>query len=429
MYAIGIDIGTTSICGVVIDADTGEVVCSRTEQNDTFVKTENSWEKIQNVEKIITSAKKILKGFEKYPTAVIGLTGQMHGIVYVDAQGKAVSPLYTWQDSRGNLPYKGMTYAEYLGSCSGYGNVTDFYNQIHGIRPKEAVSYCTIMDYLGMVLCGLKKPYIHITNAASLGCFDLCSKKFSYQTEIDLCDGYQLLGHYHGIPVSAAIGDNQASVFSTLSDEEDILLNIGTGSQVSVISDKIKNGENIETRPYFEGKYLIVGSALCGGRAYRILKDFYQSVLEAAGVNDVDAYGLMAKMLLQEMEADREDALEVDSRFAGTRKEPSIRGTIQGISVDNFTPQNLTKGFLRGMVKELYSMYEGMGEKKKNLVGSGNAIRKNRALVEISEQVFEGHLKIPCHREEAAYGAALYGLLANKNFKNASQVQKIIKYE
>ena len=36
--------------------------------------------------------------------ACIGITGKMHGMLYVDACGEAVSPLYTWQDGRGNLP-------------------------------------------------------------------------------------------------------------------------------------------------------------------------------------------------------------------------------------------------------------------------------------------------------------------------------------
>ena len=44
---------------------------------------------------------------------------------------------------------------------------------------------------------------------------------------------------YKGIPVSVAIGDNQASVFSCLSGEEELLINVGTGSQVSVISENI----------------------------------------------------------------------------------------------------------------------------------------------------------------------------------------------
>ena len=38
MKAIGIDIGTTSVCGVVIDVEKGCVVKSKTENSDAFLK-------------------------------------------------------------------------------------------------------------------------------------------------------------------------------------------------------------------------------------------------------------------------------------------------------------------------------------------------------------------------------------------------------
>jgi len=425
MYAIGIDIGTTSICGVVLDTDTGRVVASRTEMSNAFIATDNPWEKIQDAEKVISIAVDILERFKEYPARVIGLTGQMHGIVYVDEQGRAVSPLYTWQDARGDLPYKGTTYAKHLGTFTGYGNVTDFYNQVNHLRPEAAVSYCTIMDYLGMVLCGRKAPLIHITNAAGLGCYDMANEAFQYPVDLEVTKGFALMGNYKGIPVSVAIGDNQASVFSTLADEEDLLINVGTGSQVSVISDTIRTGENIETRPYFEDKYLIVGAALCGGRAYGVLKNFYGDLLEAAGLENVDVYELM-NGLIAEMQG---SPLVVDTRFAGTRTDPLQRGQIQGIGADTFTPANLTFGVLEGMMAELNAMYLQMDTRRSNIVGSGNGIRRNKTLVRIAENLFGGRLKIPAHTEEAAYGAAMFGLVACGAFDSVSQVRKLIRYE
>lgn len=163
MQAIGIDIGTTSICGVAVDTDNGKIIKSVTKNSDAFIKGCAEWEKIQSVEKIISSAFEIIDSFINKETAVIGVTGQMHGIVYIDKDGNAVSPLYTWQDERGNLEYKDTTYAKYMNSCTGYGNVTDFYNRENGIRPQNAVTYCTIHDYFVMKLCGLKEPIIHTT--------------------------------------------------------------------------------------------------------------------------------------------------------------------------------------------------------------------------------------------------------------------------
>ena len=427
MYAIGIDIGTTSICGVLIDVLDGKIINQKTIVSNAFITTENPWEKIQDVSKIISLAKKILDELLMlYPEVlVIGLTGQMHGIVYVNEKGVAISPLYTWQDERGNLSYEDTTYAAYLGSYSGYGCVTDFYNRINGLRPEEAVSFCTIQDYLGMELCGLKLPVIHSSNVASFGQSDLIF-------EAKVMDKYYIIGEYRGIPVSVAIGDNQASVFSTLADEGGILINVGTGSQITVISKHVINGENIESRPYVEGKYLVVGAALCGGRAYSLLKDFYKEILQTANANTSDVYGFMELLMEKEaVFANRKigNSLQVDTRFAGTRANPGVRGSITGIDEQNFTPGNLTKGVLEGMIEELYQMYQAMNVIRTGIIGSGNGIRKNAKLVKVIEDYFGEKLKIPAHKEEAAYGAALFGLVACGKFRNGAEAQRLINYE
>ncbi len=425
MQIIGIDLGTTSVCGVVIDCETGKVLKSKTVNSDAFIDTPKPFEKIQSPDKIISLAKDILDGFISEDTVSIGVTGQMHGIVYTDKDGKAVSPLYIWQDQRGNEQYRDTTYAKHLGSNTGYGNVTDFYNRINGIRPESALGYSTIHDYLVMQLCGLKKAKVHISDAASFGLFDLESKTFRYDCDIDAVDGYSVAGTYKNIPVSVAIGDNQASVFSTLSGEDGVLLNVGTGSQVSVVSDKIIESENLETRPYFEDKYLIVGAALCGGRAFAVLKDFYKALIGyAAPVCDGDVYKIMDEMVLSATAP-----LTVDTRFSGTRADDSILGSITGISTENFTPQNLTLGVLEGMAEELYALYKEMNITKNSLVGSGNGIRKNKPFIKLSEDRFGATLKIPAHKEEAAFGAALYGAISAKVFSCAREAQKLIKYE
>lgn len=265
MKVIGIDIGTTSICGVVLNAVDGKFLASQTINSDAFISTQNEWEKVQDVDKIIAIATGILNDFlAQFAGEIvgIGLTGQMHGIVYFDKLGKAVSPLFTWQDARGNLPYQGTTYAAHLGSFSGYGNVTDFYNRQNGLVPDNAAGYCTIQDYLGMVICGNKQAIMHTSNAASLGLFDVNACKFDYPCNAQITDKFEIIGHFQGIPVSVAIGDNQASVFATLADENDVLINVGTGSQVSVVSSAAVSASGIESRPYVDGKFIVAGSAL-----------------------------------------------------------------------------------------------------------------------------------------------------------------------
>lgn len=418
MQAIGIDIGTTSICGIALDIKTGEIIKSCTKNSDAFLDSPYEWEKIQDTEKIISIAKEITESLITDETAVIGVTGQMHGILYVDECGKSISPLYTWQDGRGNQPYKNTTYAKFLNSFSGYGSVTDFYNEENGIKPKNAECYCTIHDYFVMTLCGLKKPVIHDTDYKSFG-------SNADKNNVEVVSDYFIAGKYKDIPVSVAIGDNQASVLSTLRDESDVLINVGTGSQISIISDVKIVCDNIESRPYFEGKYLVVGAALCGGRAYSILKDFYGSILKyIKNFESDEIYAIMDEMLKSE-----DNSLNVDTRFAGTRADTEIKGSITHITSENFTPSALTYGVLSGMINELYDMYNKMNVKKTGIVASGNGIRKNRYLRRIAEKTFSSEIKMPSHLEEAAVGASLYGLISNGFFKNYREAQKLIKYE
>lgn len=424
MKAIGIDIGTTSICGVLLDCETGNIEKSITRNSEAFINGCEPWEKLQYVDKIIDVTTKILNLLIDEDVIVIGVTGQMHGIVYTDKNGHAVSPLYTWQDGRGNRPYKDTTYAKYLGSHTGYGNVTDFYNRENGIRPESTVSYCTIADYLVMRLCSLTSPIIHTSNAASFGLFDFEENKFNYDYSPEITNGYTIAGKYKGIPVSVAIGDNQASVFSTLADEDSVLINVGTGGQVSVITDTPANVDVAEVRPYFDGKYLVVATALCGGRAYSMLKDFFKSIVSHfRDVDDEELYEVMNKLATKGT-----NTLAVDSRFAGSRKSPESKGAIIHITPDNLTAEELVPAFVDAISTELRCMYSDIGIKKTGLIASGNGIRNNIALIKALEKKFESPLLLPKHIEEAAFGGALYALVAFGKFETSKDAQSLIKY-
>ncbi len=83
MKAIGIDIGTTTISGVIVDAESRAVVLAKTIENGSFIKTEHEWERIQDAGLIVEKAKGLLDGLlaESGGACAIGLTGQMHGIL------------------------------------------------------------------------------------------------------------------------------------------------------------------------------------------------------------------------------------------------------------------------------------------------------------------------------------------------------------
>ena len=127
MIAIGLDIGTTTISGVVMDG--AQVLASRTIPNDAFLPAAKPWERIQDPRKILDRALSLVKGLRTaYPDAAcLGVTGQMHGIVYLDRFGEPCSPLCTWQDGRGSLSAGGgETYASQLSRLTGHPMSTGF---------------------------------------------------------------------------------------------------------------------------------------------------------------------------------------------------------------------------------------------------------------------------------------------------------------
>ena len=429
MYSIGIDIGTTSICAVLMNNQTGEISCSSVCQNNSFIETDKNWEKIQDVSKIEEKVFEAIDGviMNKGSGAIdsIGISNQMHGILYHDINGNAVSPLFIWQDERGNLPYKdGKTYAQYLGSFAGYGLVTDFYNRENSLVPENAVGVCTIGDYIAMKLTGRKTALMHITNAASFGCFDINKNEFTIDNGMlpEVTSDFATVGEWNGIKVSVAVGDNQASFIGSVGVDAP-LLNVGTGSQISYLSDTPVTGENIESRPYDGKRFLIVGAALCGGRAFSLLERFFASVVEmATGENCASLYKQIDKMLETKTQTD----LVADSRFCGTRTNPSIRGGFTNMSQDNFTAGDVAVAMLYAIAGELHAMYAG--GKTEQIVCSGNGIRKNTALQKVVSEMFEAEIKIPRYEEEAAYGAALTSLVAICNAQNIDEAQKLIIY-
>lgn len=454
MRAMGIDIGTTTISVVVLDGDSGKLLDSKTLPHQTFQKGPTSASRVQNPEKLLQLTKELAKELIKKhgrPDS-IGMTGQMHGMLYVDGCGNAVSPLYTWQDGNGNeLARDGRTYAEILreatgAAASGYGLTTHYYLQTHDLIPDAAEKMVTISDYAAMKLCGSREAVIARDMAASWGCYDLeigdfCREELEGLGADTSClprilSGHSILGitagdFPKGIPVSVSLGDNQASVLGTVRDlATTVLVNIGTGSQVSFgTASYVEAGGSIELRPYTDQLYLMAGSGLCGGRAYAMLEQFYR---EAAGA-ETSLYPLMERQARDFMEGyGREAAWKVRTTFSGTRSNPKERGSIQGIGVENFCPGAMTLGMLSGIIEELYDMYKEMcrmtGTKAVQLVGSGNGLRKNALLRELTEERFRMPMKIPQYEEEAACGAAMQSLVSAGFAGSLCELQQRIRY-
>jgi sedoheptulokinase len=447
MYVAGIDIGTTSVCGVIVDAGTGLTRKTVEKENDAAIPSLRSWERLQDPGRILTIVNELLDGLaEEWPlTAAVGISCQMHGILYVNMDGDAVSPLFTWQDRRGDLPYDGdpsISYAAQIEketgipAAAGYGMVSHYYNMRNGLVPADAAFLCTIGDYAVMKLCGLKAPVADASNAAALGLFDGAGRMFDRSALAalgiaeyilpQLADGLCIAGKTpDGKPVACAIGDNQASFIGAVpSLDRTLLVNIGTGAQVSVYAAAPDAALPLEARPFPGGGYLLVGASLGGGKSYALLERFFRDTCRIFGLDGNEAdrdhiYRVMNRLAQEEPEPGTEP-LTVSAQFFGTRRNPALKGTITGIDTGNLTPAALVQGMMNGIVDELLAFAASVPESIRSGLAcaavSGNGIRKNPAMLRLLERRLALPLYVSAAREEAALGAAVYAAAASGLF-------------
>ena len=444
MNVIGLDIGTTTICGVALDCDSGAIRQTVTLPNDTVL-AGKPFEKLQSPERILQKVTALCEELcAAHEPVAIGVSGQMHGIVYLNQKGQAVSPLYTWQDESADQPLDGTTYAAKLSGlaghkmASGFGGSTYYYHFYNGLVPADAVCFCTVHDYVAMTLAGKTEPLVHASDAASFGLFDLKNRRFDaaaiekagLNSELfpPVTASFRVLGSFRGAAVCTAVGDNQASFLGSMKNpEQGILVNMGTGGQVSFLCPSETQPAGMELRPLNDEKNIAVGCSLCGGRAFAALASFFSECCRmVTGETPQNVYAAMDRALAAEEPV---DALCVRTTLCGTRDDPALRGEIKNLGLANFTPIAMMNGFLDGMVDELLAMTKDAGCKVSFLVGSGNGLRKNLPLQKRFSAALHLPMHIPLHREEAAFGAALTALTACGVKSNLTQAAELIQYE
>ena len=423
MYVIGIDLGTTSISASVVDAEMDVGITAFSVPAPGFLPGPG-WSRTQDPEAAAAAALALIRRLTGLysPVSAIALTGQMHGYVPLNDDGTAVGPLYTWQDGRGDLTENGKTVTGSLTAAlgmpvfSGYGLVSLKYNIDHGLDP-DTRRIVTMAGYAGMRLTGRKTPLLHASDAASFGGFNLSEGRWSDAASDlfgallpDVTNETRPLGRTEdGIPVYTAIGDNQASFLGAADgDTSCAVVNIGTGGQLSVMCDRPIPDAAFEIRPLTDGRFMMVHSTLCAGRAYAILEHFMRSCAALSGRGgDEPMYEAMNRAAAESGSG----GLVFDTRFAGTRNEPARRGALTGIDGGNFTAGHLISALLDGVALELYEGYEAMlpymTAPPRRLIASGNGARKNPALLKALERIFPIPVSTCPWDEEAARGAAL----------------------
>jgi len=468
---LGLDIGTTKISGVAV-ATSGRPTLSVERPNDAAVVAAEANRSEQDAGRIRSRCIDVLREMAASAGDVvaIGVTGQMHGMLCVDAINRPLGHLITWQDARclEATGADGATSLDEMHSrvppelwevcgctpASGYMGSTLFWLSRHGQLPPKTARVCFITDWVAASLAD-RMPVTDPGNACGAGLFDLVASR--WHPEIvqalglpanllpEVRPSAEMIGHLtasaareiglpEGIPIANAIGDSQAAFLGSVANPDRlILVNVGTGGQISWVLPAFGRLPGMETRSLPPGRFVVMGASLCGGRAVAWLKDVVREWSQHFG-GEQDAATIYARLHELALQAPADcGGLHIRPTLSGTRADPACRGSVAGISLENFTLGNLARALLIGVTDELRDFHERAAAAStaghESIVASGNAVRKNPLLRSIIAERFARPVLVPRHREEAACGAAFLAGVAAGVWKDMTEASARIEYE
>src|SRR5262245_61023535 len=113
---LGIDLGTTTITALALDAQSGDILACATAPNRVEITNpkdrtqgRSEWDARGIAQAACSCLRAVAEqlGERCRDLAGLGITGQQHGVVLVDPDLAPLTPLFNWQDRRGEQTYPG----------------------------------------------------------------------------------------------------------------------------------------------------------------------------------------------------------------------------------------------------------------------------------------------------------------------------------
>ncbi len=370
MQCLGLDVGSSSIKGGILDLETSEVRGVVKEAFPDPIAGLPAGHFEIDPDAVVASVRRVIERLLRDSPNATGVfvSGQMGGVILVDESGCPLSNYLSWRDQRTLQPHaSGSSYcgvvrsrwtdeefAE-LGRELQPGSATSllFWLAEQGLLP-ESTGIASVADFAIGRLCD-SVPQMHPTHA--IGLLHLHERIWhrSALTKLGLehvrwpaiaNEGHPvgvLQPPFPAIPCYAAFGDQQCALYGASVAEDELSINVSTGSQVSRRTAEPLPGE-YQTRAYFDGGYLNTITHLPAGRSLNVLFDLLTALPRQAGVTLDNPWSLIGDAL----EGADGGGLSCDlSFFKGPFGE---RGGIQGITTENLTIGNLFHAALQSMV-------------------------------------------------------------------------------
>ena len=452
--AIGLDVGTTGSRAIAVD-ERGAVVDARTAEHPLLTPrprwTEQDpaawWRSTREVLSAVAASCRAASG----EVVGIGLTGQMHGSVFLDRGGDVIRPALLWNDQRTAAQCDQIT--DRIGSrrlveITGNPAVTGFQApKVLWLRDEEPANFERVAHVL------LPKDYIRYrlsnelatdaSDASGTLFLDLRSRRWSSEvlqalevpeewlppvaestepTGTVTGDVATELGLPSGVPIAAGGGDNAAAAIGTAITHEGLMSSsIGTSGVLFAHADEctIDTSGRIHAFAHaVPGRYCLLAVTLSAGGSLRWWRDltglgYDELVAEAAAIQP----GSEGLLFLPYLMGERTPHL--DARATG--------GFI-GLTARH-TRGHMTRALMEGV---LYSLRDGL-EIMRGLDVEPQQIRAigggatSELWLQLQADVFDVAVHRLAIQEGAAYGAALLGHIAAGTFADVDEAAKVVR--
>lgn len=363
-------------------------------------------------------------------------SNEMHGFILANQDGSPYTDYISWQKEYGNEEIEGVSSVTILKQgeydeeilCSGMplrGGLPSsnmLYLKRKELLLESPLFFYTLGDYIIRQLSG-KEPLCHPTNAAATGLYDIQKGRWNSNL-IDFVSvknlSFPQIGvgsltfmlEGHRVVCLPALGDQQAALLGAgFESINDISFNLGTGAQVSRLTDKVELSPNYQTRPYFNGYYLKSIPHLPSGRALNVFIRFFKDILHVFGVEKSDA-DIWENLLDEEKKCELSDLI-VDLSFFQTPLTDHKVGFIDNIGEYELTVGKLMKAIINQMVNNFVTIAERMEPDKSNikrLVFSGGVARRIDSLREGIISHYDKNIPVIVSEDETLVGLNKYAV-------------------
>jgi xylulokinase len=210
---VGLDVGTTGVKAIAISAD-GRVLASASEEYPLST-PQPGWSE-QDPEDWWRAAQACL---ERLPAGAVGLSGQMHGLVVLDAEDRVLRPAILWNDQRTGAEcaeIEARVGLERLIELTGNRALTGFTApKLLWLRRHEPDTYARIRhvllpkDYVRLRLTGVHA--IDAADASGTLLFDVAGRRWSHEVCEALEIPFDWLPEAHESTEIAGAGDQAAA--------------------------------------------------------------------------------------------------------------------------------------------------------------------------------------------------------------------------